>query len=83
MAHVVAQIVDALVLPHARKLGASQNADRLAQATGLSMRDYWSPTVPAYLGRVTKAPIMLAVEEGALTEAAQRLGSLTKVELAR
>ncbi len=83
LAHVVAQSVNALVLPHEHRTSAIRDADRLAQATGLSMRDYWSPTVPAYLGRVTKAAIMLAVEEGVSNEAAQRLGSLTRVEMAR
>lgn len=83
LAHVVAQSVNALVLPHERKPGAIRDADRLAQATGLSMRDYWSPTVPAYLGRVTKAAIMQAVGEGVSTEAAQRLAGLTKAEMAR
>lgn len=83
LAHVVAQSVNAVILPHERRANAIHDADRLAQATGLAMRDYWSPTVPAYLGRVTKAAIMQAVREGASDEAAQRLGSLSKIEMAR
>ncbi|RDJ20261.1 ParB/RepB/Spo0J family partition protein [Bosea caraganae] len=83
LAHVVAQSVNALILPHECRTSVIRDANRLAQATGLAMRDYWSPTVPAYLGRVTKAAIMQAVEEGVSNEAAQRLGSLTKVEMAR
>ncbi len=83
LAHVVAQSVNALILPHERRTNAIHDADRLAQTTGLAMRDYWSPTVAAYLGRVTKAAIMQAVSEGVSDEAAQRLGSLTKVEMAR
>ena len=83
LAHIVAQSVNALVLPHERRAQAIRDADRLAQATSLAMRDYWSPTVPAYLGRVTKAAIMDAVSEGVSNEAAQRLASLTKIEMAR
>ena len=83
LAHVVAQSVNALVLPQERRVNVIHDADRLAQATCLAMRDYWSPPVPAYLGRVTKAAIMQAVEEGDSNEAAQRLGSLTKVEMAK
>ncbi|MFC5509068.1 ParB/RepB/Spo0J family partition protein [Bosea massiliensis] len=71
------------ILPHERRTNAIHDADRLAQVTGLAMRDYWSPTVPAYLGLVTKAAIMQAVSEGVSDETAQRLGSLTKVEMAR
>ncbi|MBA3904543.1 MAG: chromosome partitioning protein ParB [Rhodocyclaceae bacterium] len=83
LAHVAGQSVNALILPHERRTNAIHDADRLAQVTGLAMRDYWSPTVPAYLGRVTKAAIMQAVSEGVSDETAQRLGSLTKVEMAR
>lgn len=83
LAHVVAQSVNAVILPHERRTSAIRDADRLARATGLSMRDYWSPTVPAYLGRVTKAAIMQAVGESVSDEAAQRLSNLTKVEMAR
>lgn len=83
LAHVVAQSVNAVILPHERRTAAIRDADRLASATGLAMRDYWSPTVPAYLGRVTKAAILQAVGEGVSDEAAQRLSNLTKVEMAR
>jgi ParB family transcriptional regulator, chromosome partitioning protein len=83
LAHVVGQSVNAVILPHERRTNAIHDADRLAQTAGLAMRDYWSPTVPAYLGRVTKAAIMQAVSEGVSDESAQRLTSLTKVEMAR
>lgn len=83
LAHVVAQSVNALVLPHERRAQAIRDADRLAQASSLAMRDYWSPTVPAYLGRVTKAAIMQAVSKGVSNEASQRLASLTKIEMAK
>jgi len=83
LAHVVARSVNAVILPHARRTAAIRDAHRLASATGLAMRDYWSPTVPAYLGRVTKAAILQAVGEGVSDAAAQRLSNLTKVEMAR
>lgn len=83
LAHVVARSVNALILPHERRTRAIHDADRLATATGLAMRDYWAPTVPSYLGRVTKAAILQAVSEGVSVEAAKRLEGLTKTEMAR
>lgn len=83
LAHVVAQSVNAVVVPHERRMRAIHDADRLARTTGLAMREYWGPTVPSYLGRVTKAAILQAVSEGVSVEAAQRLEGLTKAEMAR
>lgn len=47
-----------------------QTADRLATAVALDMTAHWTPTVPAYLGRVTKAHILAAVREALGDEAA-------------
>lgn len=59
-------------------------ADRLALATGLDMVTAgWRPTVGNYLGRVTKARILLAVREGAGEAAAQRIDHLKKGEMAQ
>jgi len=83
LAHVVAMSVNALILPHERRAKAIADADRLAQACDLAMRDYWSPTVERYLGRVTKAGILEAVREGVSIEAAERLSGLRKPDMAR
>jgi ParB family chromosome partitioning protein len=59
-------------------------ADRLARATGLDMvSSGWRPTVGNYLGRVTKARILLAVREGAGDTAAQTIDHLKKGEMAK
>lgn len=75
--------VNALVLPHERRGRAIANADCLAQACALGMRDYWTPTVEHYLGRVTKAGILEAVRKGVSIEAAERLSGLRKPVMAR
>ncbi|OYX74255.1 MAG: chromosome partitioning protein ParB [Caulobacter sp. 32-67-35] len=61
-----------------RKPAAWLHAERLAGALDLDMRDYWSPTAERYLGRVTKARVLAAVEEAVSPEAAGRLTGLKK-----
>ena len=53
-------------------------AHRVATAAGLDMRRWWTATPEAYLGRVTKALIVEAVEEGAGAEAAEPLREARK-----
>lgn len=83
LAHVVAMSVNAVALPHERRVMAIADGDRLAQVCALGMRDYWTPTVEHYLGRVTKARILEAVREGVSTEAAEQLSGLRKPDMAR
>ena len=45
--------------------GGSLHADRLAAALDLDMAEWWQPTAESYLGRVSKARILMAVAEGA------------------
>ena len=61
-----------------RRPAAWLHAERLAGALDLDMRDYWSPTAERYLGRVTKARVLAAVEEAVSPEAAGRLTGLKK-----
>jgi ParB family chromosome partitioning protein len=56
----------------------------LARAVGLDMVSAgWKPTVDNYLGRVTKARILAAVEEAGGAPAAARIDGLKKVEMAQ
>nr|WP_319483780.1 ParB/RepB/Spo0J family partition protein [uncultured Cohaesibacter sp.] len=60
-----------------------READRLAHATGLDMvAAGWRPTVQNYLGRVTKARILLAVREGVGDRDAERIAHFKKNEMA-
>ncbi|WP_066918818.1 ParB/RepB/Spo0J family partition protein [Methylobacterium sp. CCH5-D2] len=71
------------VSEHGLRMRLAQ-ADRLARATGLDMAAAgWRPTVGNYLGRVTKARILEAVQEGAGPDKAQLLDHLRKGEMAR
>lgn len=60
------------------------HADILAAAVGLDMAEGgWRPTVVNFLGRVTKAHILKAVNEGQGAEAAGRIDHLRKDDMAR
>ncbi|WP_026019881.1 ParB/RepB/Spo0J family partition protein [Komagataeibacter europaeus] len=61
-----------------------KRADRLASALSLDLVEAgWQPTVENYLGRVTKARILLAVREARGDEAAERIAHLKKPDMAR
>ena len=82
-AHCVAQGVNACVEPYNRRPRAIAHAERLAQAVDLDMvAAGWIPTVETYLGRVTKARILLAVEEARGSRAATGIDHLKKGEMA-
>ena len=82
LAHCASLAVNAVHNPLDRKPGAWRHADALAQASGLDMTGYWAPTARSYLGRVTKARIGEAVREAVSEEAAERIASLKKGEMA-
>ena len=82
LAHCASLTVNAVRAPFDRKPAAWAHADRLAEAVGLDMTGYWTPTVASYLGRVTKARIGEAVREAVSDEAAERIGGLKKPDMA-
>lgn len=82
LAHCASLTVNAVRAPFDRKPGAWAHADRLVQAVNLDMTGYWTPTVASYLGRVTKARIGEAVREAVSDDAAERIGSLKKPDMA-
>jgi ParB family chromosome partitioning protein len=82
LAHCVALTVNAVRLPYERKPRALATADRLAEAVSLDMIGYWRPTVRTYLGHVTKARILEAVQEGISREAADRMADMKKPDMA-
>ena len=83
LAHCVAECVNAADDPYERRPRAIVHADRLARAVDLDMAaEGWVPTVDTYLGRVTKARILAAVEQGAGAQAAQHIAHLKKGEMA-
>lgn len=82
LAHCASLTVTAVRAPFDRKPQAWAHADRLAEAVGLDMSGYWAPTVASYMGRVTKARIAGAVREAVSPEAAERISSLKKPDMA-
>ena len=60
----------------------SAEADRLATALSLDMAQWWQPTVAGFLGRVSKPQILDAVTEGNGKDAADKLATLKKGEMA-
>ncbi len=82
-AHCVSLSVNAVFEPYHRRPRALAHADRLAQSLDLDMAaEGWAPTVDTYLGRVTKARILEAVQEAKGQPAADRLAHLKKGEMA-
>jgi ParB family transcriptional regulator, chromosome partitioning protein len=64
---------------HAPRLA---HADELAQALGLDMTAWWTPTKDSFLRRVPKKLVLEAVTEGVSAQAAENLASLKKEALA-
>ncbi|WP_119390747.1 ParB/RepB/Spo0J family partition protein [Taklimakanibacter lacteus] len=81
-AHCASQTVNAVKLPWERKPRAHEVADKLASALALDMTAHWTPTARTYLGRVTKAHILAAVQEAVSDEAADRIASMKKQPMA-
>ncbi len=82
-AHCIGQGVNAVHEAYNRRPKALAHADVLATAVDLDMAaDGWTPTVDGYLGRVTKARILQAVREAKGADAAERIATLKKGEMA-
>ncbi|MEO2038666.1 MAG: chromosome partitioning protein ParB, partial [Martelella sp.] len=82
-AHCASLTVNAVKQPwETHKRHALATADRLATAIALDMTAHWTPTVRAYLGRVTKAQILAAVRDALGDEAAERIADRKKPEMA-
>jgi ParB family chromosome partitioning protein len=82
-AHCIGQGVNAVHEAYNRRPKALAHADVLAAAVDLDMAAAgWTPTVDGYLGRVTKARILQAVREATGAEAADRIATLKKGEMA-
>jgi ParB family chromosome partitioning protein len=82
-AHVVSLSVNAVHEAYNRRPRALAHADLLAQAVDLDMSAKgWAPTVENYFGRVTKARILAAIAEAKGYNAADRIASLKKAEMA-
>jgi ParB family chromosome partitioning protein len=82
-AHCASLTVNAVKQPwEQNKRHAHKTAEKLATAVALDMTAHWTPTVRAYLGRVTKAQILAAVREAIGDEAAARIADKKKQEMA-
>jgi ParB family chromosome partitioning protein len=83
-AHCVALTVDAVFRPYDRRSAAVAHADILASAINLDVAAAgWKPTAEGYFLRVSKAQILDAVREAKGQDAAERLASLKKPDMAR
>ncbi len=60
----------------------TSDADWLAKALGMDLRQWWQPTAQAYLNSVKKEVILDAVSEGASADAANRIRTFKKADLA-
>ena len=81
-AHCASLTVNAVKQPCERKPHVHETADKLATAVALDMTAHWTPTVRAYLGRVTKVHILAAVREAVGDEAVERIAGMKKQAMA-
>lgn len=77
-AHCASLTVNAVKQRWERRPRAHETVNKLATAANLDMTANWTPTVRTFLGRITKAHILVAVCEAASEEAAERLSDLKK-----
>ncbi|GAD58526.1 ParB N-terminal domain-containing protein [Brevundimonas sp. BAL450] len=82
LAHCASLGVNAVRDPHDRRPGAWAQAETLATALGLDMTGTWTATAASYFGRVSKARVMEAVEEGVSKTDADRLAGMKKADMA-
>jgi ParB family chromosome partitioning protein len=83
-AHCVSLTLNAVHEPWSRRPRAIAHADRLASTLSLDVAATgWTPMVDNFLGRVTKARIAQAVREARGADAARRIETLKKGEMAR
>ena len=83
-AHCIGLTINAVHQPYDRRPKALRHAARLATAVTLDMAAAgWTPTVDAFLGRVTKARILDAVREAKGEKSAERIAHLKKAEMAK
>lgn len=82
LAHCLALTINALEHPSAPP-GKRADADMLAGAIQLDINSWWRPGAEGFFNRLTRSQIMDAVREGVSPEAAQRLGKLSKLALAK
>jgi ParB family chromosome partitioning protein len=82
-AHCVSLALNAVFETYNRRPRAMAHADRIAEDIALDMvAQGWVPTVGNYLGRVTKARILLAVREGHDERTAEQIAHLKKPDMA-
>lgn len=81
MAHCTALTINAVIQPYMSKAGYAASVE-MAVALGLDMSAHWRPTARNYFSRVTKGQILKAVREAVGEEAAERLRSLKKPDMA-
>jgi ParB family chromosome partitioning protein len=74
--------VQAVRDPHDRHQAAWAQAEVLATACGLDMRQTWTATAASYFGRVSKARVLDAVSEAVDAEQAGRLAGMKKADMA-
>lgn len=81
LAHCASLGLNAVRDPHERRASALAQAEVMAAALALNMTTLWTPSAERYLGRVSKARILEAVEEGASPSDAERIVGLRKTDM--
>lgn len=82
LAHCVSLTVNAVEMTDRGSWDGGRPEDALAIALSLDMTAYWTPTAETYFSRVSKGRILEAVTEAVSGDAARRLGTAKKADMA-
>lgn len=83
LAYATADSLLAVQEAHSLNRNQARTADKIAEAVGLDMADYWTPTAAGYFSRIGKGQILAAITEGVSADVAGQLGGLKKGDLAK
>ena len=82
LAFAAARTVNAIQLPHYERSKQRNHADKLAQALGMDMKEWFTPTAANYFSRISKTGIEQALTEAKGADFAEGVSSMKKADAA-
>ncbi|TCQ74746.1 ParB family chromosome partitioning protein [Ochrobactrum sp. BH3] len=77
-----AQSINAVEFPHYERRKQRNHADKLAQALGMDMKEWFTPTAANYFSRISKTGIEQALTESKGADFAEGVSSMKKADAA-
>ena len=82
LAFAAAKTINAIQLPHYERSKQRNHADKLAQALGMDMKEWFTPTAANYFSRISKTGIEQALTEAKGADFAEGVSSMKKADAA-